>query len=224
MGYNLPTVSDFKNQFVRDFPYAVLGFGAVGTPTVAAGILTAVANTAVGQGYLPNAQVTVTDPTGSGATVTASIANGSVVSYSVTTGGTGYTAPVVTVYGGDDSNQKKVTDVDIQGAIQDAAFNINECLFEDQASFTRAFNYLAAHNLVETILASVEGLASQYSWLTAAKSVGGINQSFQIPEMIAQDPFLASLSTTRYGLSYLRIVLPYLVGHTMALPRITNPV
>lgn len=223
-GFNLPSANDWKLQFPRDFPYAVPGFGAVIALAVAGGVITGATPLAGGFKYAPNAAVNISDATGTGAVVTATVQGGQLVSCTVQAGGAAYTNPQATLYGGDNTNGRKVTDDDLNGAILDASFNINESLFADQPTFSRAYLFLAAHMLVQNIAASVEGLASQYGWLTAAKSVGGVSQSFAIPERIREDPFLASLSTTRYGLNYLTIVMPFMVGHVTALFRETNPV
>ena len=225
MGYNIPTSNDFKKQFKRDFPYAVPGFGAVIALTVVGGVITAAVPLAGGYNYQPGAQVTISASGGSGAVITATVQGGALISCSVTHGGTLYTPDASAVlYGGDGSNEKRVTDDDLIGALADAGDNMNEENFPDQASFTRGYLFLAAHCLVENLLASVEGLASQFSWLTQAKSVGGVSQSFAVSERIREDPFLSLLSTTRYGARYLQMVLPYIVGHTSALCRQTNPV
>jgi hypothetical protein len=225
VAYLTPTSSDFKAQFPRDFPYAVTGFGAVMAITLGAG--GAIASVAVaegGRGYKPGAQLTLTDPTGTGAVLTATITNGTLVSVSVTTPGSGYTAPAAALSGGDNTKLEMVTDDDINGAIQDANFNVNQALFDDQPSFTRAFLFLAAHQLCENIQAAIQGVGSQYAWLTQAKSVDGVSQSFMIPERVSSDPFLSALSTTRYGINYLKIVLPFIVGHAFSTMRETNPV
>lgn len=225
MAYLTPTSSDFKIQFPRDFPFAVTGFGAVLAATLGGG--GAIASVAVqqgGRGYKPGAQVQVTDATGSGAQLTAIIVNGEVGSIAGTPSGIGYTAPVIAVAGGDNTKLGMVTDDDLNGAIQDANFNINQSLFDDQASFNRAFLFLAAHQLCENIQAAFQGVGSQYAWLTQAKSVDGVSQSFMIPERISSDPFLSALSTTRYGMNYLKIVLPFIVGHAFSTIRETNPV
>lgn len=225
VGFTLPSANDFKLQFPGTFPYAVKGFGAVIALTVVGGVITQAIPQAGGYNYTPGAAVNISSPTGSGAVIKADIKAGALITCELVSGGTGY-APVATatLFGGDDTKLRMVTDGDINGAIQDADFNINECLFGSQASFTRAFLWLAAHLLVENIQANVEGLASQYSWLTAMKNVEGVSQSFKVPSWVMEDPFLASLSTTRFGLNYLRIVLPYMVGHIGVLPRVTNPV
>ena len=224
-GYAIPGPADFKQQFVRDFPYAVPGFGSVIALTVVGGVIASAVPMAGGYNYAPGATVQIAASTGSGAQITAGVSQGQLRTCALVSGGSGYSADVTaTLYGGDDSNQKKVTDDDINGAILDANDNMNEDLFPNQQLFTRAFLFLAAHCLVENLMASVEGLASQYSWLTQAKSVGGLSQSFVTSERVREDPFLSLLSTTRYGARYLQIVLPFTVGHTMALPRQTNPV
>lgn len=214
MPYAIPSVSDFKSQFNRDFPYAVPAWGAAGVATLAAGVIASVAVTNGGQGYKTAPIVTITDPTGSGAAITATIASGKVTGFTVTAGGAGYSAPIFTISGGagDDTDLTYVVDADIQGAIFDAQYNVSQALFTSQADFSRAFLYLAAHNLVERLLAGGEGLASQYNWLTASKTVGSVQESFQIPEKISKDPLLSMYSKTRYGMLYLQIIVPLLIG------------
>ena len=129
----------------------------------------------------------------------------------------------VDAYGGDPGNLEKVTDDDIAGAILDAQFNINPGLFANQAMFSRAFLYLAAHQLVEKLLMGAAGVQSQYSWLTAAKSAGDVSLTSSIAEMIRENPFLAHLSATRYGAMYCQIVAPLLVGNVSSVHRVTQP-
>lgn len=225
MAFTTPTVSDFKAQFARDFPYAVPAFGAAGSLTVVAGVITAIGLAAPGQGYLTAPSVAVVDPTGGGAVVTATVANGAVTGFVVAGGGAGYTAPSLLVTGGagDNSDLKRVTDSDIAGAIQDAAFNVNQALFDTQANWARAFLYLAAHNLVQRVLTFGEGIRSRGTWLENSKAVGDVSASFTIPASILESPFLALISKTGYGLRYLEIVSPLLVGNMQTNFRRTPP-
>lgn len=225
MAFTIPTVSDFKGQFARDFPYAVPAFGAAGTVTVVAGVITAIGLAAPGQGFISAPSVAVIDPTGGGAVVTASVANGGVSGFVVGAGGAGYTAPTLLIKGGagDNTDLTRVTDDDINGALQDAAYNVNEALFDTQANWARAFLYLTAHNLIERLLAAGEGMRSRYNWLTTAKAVGDVSESFEIPDIIKQNPFLASISKTRYGARYLEIITPLLVGNMRTNFRVTPP-
>jgi hypothetical protein len=158
MPFTIPTVSDFKAQFYRDFPYAV----PVPLPPTPA----------------PSS---------------------------------------------DDTDLSKVTDVDIQNGINLSQFNINQALFPTQSMFSTAFLYLAAHYMVETILAGTEGLDTQYNWLTQAKSVDGVSETYVIPERIKKDPMLSNFARTRYGAIYLSIISPQLVGNIMPTHRQTLP-
>src|SRR5215469_913999 len=64
------------------------------------GSVTAVTSISGGTGYLSPPAVAIQDPTGIGATATASISGGSVISVTVTSGGSGYTGPSVAFSGG----------------------------------------------------------------------------------------------------------------------------
>ena len=225
MAFTTPTVDDFKAQFARDFPFAVPCYGAQGNITVTGGVIGPIGVAAGGIGYLQAPTVAVIDPTGSGAVVTATVANGVVTGFVVGNGGTGYTAPQLVITGGAGSatDASRVTDADIAGAIVDASFNINQGLFDTQANWARAFLFYAAHCMVERLLAAGEGLRSRYSWLVNAKSVGDLAESYTIPENILQSAFLSSISKTRYGARYLEIISPLLVGNMMTNFRITPP-
>lgn len=229
MAYAIPTPSDFKAQFSRDFPYAVPAWGAAGSASVLLGSVNGIALVGTGgQGYT-SAPIVVLDPPPTGgtqATATATIANGKVTGFVITAAGAGYLiAPNVVITGGagDNTDLNMVTDDDLAGAILDAQFNTNQDLFGTQALFTRGYLFLAAHLLIEKLLMAGEGLASQYAWLTAAKAVGDVSESFVIPDRIMKDPMLAAFSKTRYGAMYLQIISPQLVGGVFVLPRRALP-
>jgi len=228
--FTIPTVSDFKSQFSRDFPYAVPAYGASGIASInISGVVTSISLGAGGFGYATVPTVIVgaaPGDLGTGATATASIAGGQVTGFTVTNGGSNYgQPPIITITGGagDPSDLSKVTDNDISGAIFDAQFNINQALFPTQQFFSRAFLYLAAHQLVEKLLAAQEGMGSQYSWLTVSKSIDSVTEGFQIPERIAQDPMLSHFSKTRYGAMYLQIISPQLIANVFVAFRETLP-
>lgn len=227
MPFTLPTIDDFKSQFARDFPYAVRAEGAlVGAITIVAGVITAVAVAKGGTGYLVPPTVTLSSMTGTGAVITPVVANGQVTGFTVTAGGINYAADTAIALNGgsgDDTDLNFVTDGDISGAILDAQYNTNQGLFGTQAQWSRAYCYLAAHMLVTKLMAAGQGLASQYNWLTTSKGVGDVSESFQIPEQIAKNPFLAALSKTTYGAMYLTIIAPLLVGNMFVVRRQTLP-
>ena len=230
MPFTIPTVSDFKSQFSRDFPYAVPAYGASGIASInISGVVTSISLGAGGFGYSTVPTVIVgaaPGDLGTGATAIANIAGGQVTGFTVTNGGSNYgQPPIITITGGagDPSDLSKVTDNDISGAIFDAQFNINQALFPTQQFFSRAFLYLAAHQLVEKLLAAQEGMGSQYSWLTVSKSIDSVTEGFQIPERIAQDPMLSHFSKTRYGAMYLQIISPQLIANVFVAFRETLP-
>lgn len=218
MAFTFPAVDDFKSQFVRDFPFAVPCFGAAGVITLAGGALASIAVAKGGQGYIDAPLVAVVDQNGgpgTGAVVTAAVAAGKVTGFVVGTAGANYVSPILVLSGGagDNSDLTRVTDDDITSAIQDAAFNVNQALFGTQSDWAKAFLYLAAHNLVERLLAAGEGMRSRYNWLTNAKTAGDLSESYTIPDSILESPFLSSVSKTRYGARYLEIVSPLLIGN-----------
>lgn len=225
MAFQTPSVADFKAQFKRDFPYAVPAFGAAGNIVLAAGAIASIGLAAPGQGYLVAPQVAVIDETGSGAVVTATVANGGVTGFVVGTAGANYKAPTLLITGGagDDTDLTRVTDDDVASAIFDANYNVNPGLFGTQAEYSRAFLYLVAHCLVERLLAAGEGMRGRFNWLVTGKSAGDLAESYTIPENILQSSFLASLSKTRYGARYLEIISPLLVGNMGTYFRQTPP-
>lgn len=226
MSYTAPNVSDFKGQFDRDFPLAVPAFGAAGVVRLSAGAVSSVDLAAGGEGYLNAPTVIVVDQGGTAATVTATIQNGSVNGFLVGAGGSGYIAPTLLITGGagNDNDKAKVRDRDIQRALNQALANMNPALFpNNQAAYTQAYLFLAAHRLVENLRSSGEGVRGMGQWLTESRSVGDVSTTQKIPDKIAQDPLLQSLSTTRYGRSFLEMMLPFLVGNMNTAFRQTLP-
>lgn len=228
MPYTIPSVSDFKAQFPRDFPYAVPAWGAAaGTAVLAAGVISSVPVAAGGKGYTSAPTITVKDPNpaATGAALVAVLTANKVTGITVTAGGTGYTAPTFEFTGGagDDTNLKLLVDADVLGGIQDAQYNVSQALFDSQASYARAFMYLAAHCMIEKIRMAGQGLASQGIWNTISKGVGDVTSSYQIPDKIMRDPMLSCFATTAYGKMYLQIISPLLVGNIGTSRSWTNP-
>lgn len=227
MAYALPTVSEFKSQFSRDFPYAVPAWGALASATIAAGVITAITVSAGGRGYADAPTFSVIDAAGpgAGAVLVATVLKGKVTGIAVTGGGAGYVSPQIVIAGGsgDETNLELVTDEDIAGASVDANFNINRDLFDDEPQFQRAFCYLQAHCLVEKISAATQGLGSQYNWVTQSKNVGNVSAAYSIPKDILDNPMLAAFSRTQYGALYLQIIMPLLVGNFSSSFRLSLP-
>lgn len=121
------------------------------------------------------------------------------------------------------STMSTVQDQDITNALADASYNLNSGLFGSQAKYTAGYLLLAAHYLVTNLRASSQGVAGNYSWLEASKSVGSVSQAFSIPERILANPEFAMLSKTSYGAKYLLMVLPLLSGQIFTVCGGTQP-
>ena len=122
-------------------------------------------------------------------------------------------------YGG---TPQTVMDADVTNALADAATNINPYLFQNQAEYSQAFLYLAAHHLVTSFQASRLGTSSSWDWLQTGRSVDSVSESFEIPDWIMKDKYLAYLTTTQYGAKYCSIVAPRMVGNVWSTQAITR--
>jgi len=226
VAYTVPTLDQFKQQFLRDFPFSVPSFGATGTAVLTSGTVTAITPTAGGVFYVNTPLVQITGGGGTGAAATATVTNNSVSAYTVTSAGSGYIdAPTITVVSqdGDDTDISKVTNTDILAAQGIAPANINPILFPNQAAWGTAFNLLTAHYLCTNLLNSTQGVKSQYDWLTAQRTVGNVSASFGIPDRVMKSAFFNTLTSTRYGALYLSIIAPLLHGNMRIACGATTP-
>lgn len=122
-----------------------------------------------------------------------------------------------------ESIETGVTDADINKAINEAKYNLNEGLYGSQEQFTLAFLYLTAHYLVMDLRAASQGISGTFAWLQTSKSVGSVSVSSAIPQRILDNPELAIYSTTTYGVKYLSLLLPRLMGQVFTVAGWTRP-
>jgi hypothetical protein len=113
----------------------------------------------------------------------------------------------------DPDNLDLVIDSDITKAINQALLNFNDGLFPDVASATLAFLYLAAFYLVTNLQNSAQGIGAQAKFPINSKSVGGVSVSYSIPDKYLKDPVFSIYATNGYGIMYLSMVIPCLVGN-----------
>lgn len=125
------------------------------------------------------------------------------------------TLPTNTTYWAktDDDIDNFVQDTDITKAIAEATTNFNTSLFADNTTQDIAFNYLTAHYLCLDIRTALKGVMSKGEFNTQSKGVGSVSESYAIPEMYAKDPYLNYFTKTNYGLKYLSIIQPLLIGN-----------
>lgn len=134
---------------------------------------------------------------------------------------------------GDPNNLNFVTDRDIQQAQSNALQNFNPNLFgvgqnaatpnpngEDNA--TNAFMYLTAFYLAFSLQNSAKGVSSQTNFPINSKSAGGVSVSYTIPDRYTKSPILSQYTQNGYGMLYLSLVLPMLVGNIRLVPGTTT--
>jgi hypothetical protein len=114
---------------------------------------------------------------------------------------------------GDPNNLEFITDADIARALSDALIAFNPSLFGDDGQSTTGFMYLAAFHLTMAIQNSMKGIASQFKFPVSSNSVNGVSVNFQLPERYATDPVLSIYTHNGYGMKYLSLVLPFLIGN-----------
>lgn len=123
----------------------------------------------------------------------------------------------------DQTDLKRVRDVDVTRAFEQAGLNSNPALFETQAQYTEAMLLLSAHYLVTNLLSAAQGVRGAGTWLIASKSAGNMSESYTIPPRIARSPFMAALSKTSYGFTYVNMIVPLMRGNVAAFKRDASP-
>lgn len=117
-----------------------------------------------------------------------------------------------------DSINNYVEDSDIERAFLEANVNFNEELFygdtpeETESTQLMLFYYLTAHYLVIDITNANNGINFGYMGITQSRSVGSVSESYGIPQWLLNNPIYSMYSNTGYGLKYLSLIEPYLVG------------
>lgn len=110
-----------------------------------------------------------------------------------------------------------IQDLDIQNAFSDALALFNPGLFCDDATQTNAFLLLTAFCLVQNIKNSDGGTdSSAGSFPVSSRSVGSVSEAYMIPDAYKDSPVLASYTANGYGMKYLQLVLPQLIGNVVA--------
>lgn len=123
----------------------------------------------------------------------------------------------------EDGDLTGVTSADISKAFAEASMNFNPSLFETDDDKKLGFLYLAAHYLVIDLQNSSQGINGKYEGLMASKTVGSVSVGYQIPTWLLEHPIFSLLSQTKYGMKYLSLIIPLLVGNVAGIKGITHP-
>ena len=123
----------------------------------------------------------------------------------------------------EDGDLTGITDADIQKAFAEASMNYNSSFFETEDQKKLGFLYLAAHYLVIDIQNSTQGLNGKYEGIMSNKSVGSVSVGYQIPDWVTSSPIYSLLSQSKYGMKYLSLIIPQLVGNVVSVRGATHP-
>lgn len=116
-----------------------------------------------------------------------------------------------------------ITDNDILKAFAEANMNFNPTLFSTDDEKRLGFLYLSAHYLVIDIQNSSQGINGRYEGIMSNKSVGSVSVGYTIPDWVMASPIYSLLSQTRYGMKYLSLIIPLLIGNIGVVKGATHP-
>lgn len=115
------------------------------------------------------------------------------------------------------TGKETVRDSDIQRALDGAATVFNPAIWDDTEGKT-AYEYLSAHFLVLNIqmaggLTKKNGTQNRGGGITQSKGAGQVNVAYGIPPRILEDAVLNQFMRTDYGMRYLQLITPRLIGN-----------
>ena len=127
------------------------------------------------------------------------------------------------------SDKEDVRDLDIQKAVDEAKILFNAGLWENAIAAKIPFHYLTAHCLVKIfgtvggVVQKGNGANSVGSFPISSKGAGPLSVSYSIPEDLANDKILSQFLTTGYGLKYIQLLVPQLIGNMGTAVESTKP-
>lgn len=121
------------------------------------------------------------------------------------------------------NDQSYVLDSDITRAFMEAQAVFNQGLFDSDQTITLAYLYLTAHYLVNDLRAAQDALGSTGAFPVNSRSVGNVSESYTIPQRYIDSPSLFYFTSSAYGMKYLSILVPNLVGNVFPVCGGTNP-
>jgi hypothetical protein len=122
-----------------------------------------------------------------------------------------------------DNVDNYVLDADIEKAFNEAKITFNQSLFSSEENVKIGFLYLTAHYLVNDLRAALKGLSGTAAFPLQSRSVGSVSESYGIPEMYLKNPVYSFYTQSAYGLKYLNLILPQLVGNVVSVMGATRP-
>lgn len=114
------------------------------------------------------------------------------------------------------STPDTVNDADITRAFSEAILVLNQAIYPNDATIKMMYLYLTAHYLVLDLRAASASLESGASFPVNSRTVGSASESYSIPQRYLDSPLLAMYTQTAYGMKFLSITLPNLVGNVVS--------
>ena len=109
-----------------------------------------------------------------------------------------------------------VQDTDIAGAFLEAQAVFNQGLYGSDANITLAYLYLTAHFLTNDLKAALGGIMAPGAFPVSSRSAGSVSESYDIPQAYKDSPILSQYTSSSYGMKFLAMTLPSLVGNVGA--------
>lgn len=122
-----------------------------------------------------------------------------------------------------DSLDNYVMDIDIEKAFDEAKITFNQALFSTEENIKIGFLYLTAHYLVNDLRTALKGISATAFFPVQSRSVGSVSESYGIPQSYLTSPILSFYTQSAYGLKYLNMILPHLIGNVIGIAGGTRP-
>lgn len=122
----------------------------------------------------------------------------------------------------DEEQHDYILDADITKAFGEAEQVFNQGLYTKDGYIERAYLYLTAHYLVMDIRASKAAFDTP-SGVLSSRSVGSVSASYSVPEKWLKSDLLYPYTLSNYGIKYLSLTAPMLIGNVHGIVGTTRP-
>lgn len=112
-----------------------------------------------------------------------------------------------------DSVDNYVSDSDIKRAWGEALASFNLALGGDDNTTKLIFLYLVAFYLSYDLQLAAGGAYGQIIFPATSVTVGSVSESYYVPKVFLEDPVLAFYARNGFGLKYLNLIYPKLIGN-----------
>lgn len=112
-----------------------------------------------------------------------------------------------------DSVNNYVTDADIEKAWAEAMASFNIGLGGDEETTKLMFLYLVAFYLSYDLQLAVGGAYGQIIFPATSMTAGSVSESYYVPKVFLENPILAFYARNGFGLKYLNLLYPKLIGN-----------